>query len=275
MVVGAVMACTCLLPGVALAQGSPTDPNPGALTVTGGLDAPSVYVFRGIVQERDPKVTLFPYADLGMVLASGEGGLKSVGLNIGLWNSLQTGSSGTAGFTEHLHYEEDFYATLALGVGKGLTFGTTYTAYTSPNFVFDTVTEVSVKVSQSGRFSPYGLVGFELGKHGADGGAKKGTYLEVGVGPGFSLGSKMRLTIPVKLGASLKNYYELNGVDHRFGFLDVGALVTVPLSGASNRFGSWNVHGGVDVFTFGDTTKAFNAGDKNKIVGLVGVGLTY
>ena len=260
MVVGAVMACTWLLPGVALAQGSPTDPNPGALTVTGGLDAPSVYVFRGIVQESDPKVTLFPYADLGIALASGAGSLKSV---------------GTGGFTEHLHYEEDFYATLALGFGKGLTFGTTYTAYTSPNFVFDTVTELSVKVSQSGRFSPYGLVGFELGAHGADGGAKKGTYLEVGVGPGFSLGSKMRLTITVKLGASLKNYYELNGVDHRFGFLDVGALVTVPLSGASNRFGSWNVHGGVDVFTFGDSTKAFNAGDKNKIVGLVGVGLTY
>ena len=35
-------------------------PNPGALTFTGYLDVPSVYVFRGIVQEADPKLTLFP-----------------------------------------------------------------------------------------------------------------------------------------------------------------------------------------------------------------------
>ncbi len=57
------------LPGVARAQAS--DPNPGAVTFTGGLDFPSVYVFRGIVQESDPKLTMFPYADLGFALEVG------------------------------------------------------------------------------------------------------------------------------------------------------------------------------------------------------------
>ena len=44
----------------------PADPNTGALTFTGGLDVPTKYVFRGIVQEADSKLTLFPYGDLGI-----------------------------------------------------------------------------------------------------------------------------------------------------------------------------------------------------------------
>jgi hypothetical protein len=259
--------------GVARAQGS--DPNPGAITFTGGLDAPSVYVFRGIVQESDPKLTLWPYGDLGLALASGDGAVKSVGVNLGVWNSLMTGTSGSDGFTEHSHYEEDFYATLGLGFSKGITFGTTYTAYTSPNLMFNTVKEISFKVAQASRFNPYGLVGFEVGEFGADGGAEKGTYLELGVGPTFALTPRVTLTVPVKLGMSLNNYYELDGTDNKFGFFDIGGLVTVPLSGIPSQFGTWNIHGGVDLLTFGDTTKAFNSGDKNKVVGLIGLGVSY
>lgn len=271
MLAGAVLAVMAL-PGLAHAQAS--DPNPGAITFTGGLDAPSVYVFRGIVQETDPKITLWPYGDLGFALKSGDGAVKSIGLNLGVWNSLHTGSSGSDGITEHAHYEEDFYTTLSFGFSKGLTFGATYTAYTSPNFMFNTVKEVSVKVAQSGRLNPYGLAAFEVGENGADGGANKGTYVELGVGPAFPLG-KASLAIPVKLGLSGKDYYELNGVDHRFGYLDVGALVTLPLTVVPASFGAWNLHGGVDLLTFGDTTRAINAGEKNKVVALVGIGVTY
>ena len=39
---------------------APPDPNTGALTFTGGLDVPTKYMFRGIVQEADSKLTLFP-----------------------------------------------------------------------------------------------------------------------------------------------------------------------------------------------------------------------
>ena len=42
------------------------------------------------------------------------------------------------------------------------------------------------------------------------GGENKGTYLELGVGPTLPL-KKATLSIPVKLGMSLNNYYELNG----------------------------------------------------------------
>lgn len=253
---------------------SSASPNAGAVTFTGGIDAPSVYVFRGIVQERDPKITLAPFGDVGLRLKANSDGSKKVGLNIGVWNSLHTGSSGSDGFSAHLHYEEDFYASLSYALTARLSAVATYTAYTSPNFMFDTVKEASVKVAHSGRFSPYGIVAFELGDNGADGGVNKGTYVELGAGPSFVLG-RMTVAVPLKVGVSASDYYELNGVDHRFGYLDVGASLTLPLSGASSPFGSWNLHGGIDLLTFGDTTKAINAGEKTKVVGLVGIGVSY
>ena len=74
-------------PAPAIAQ---DDPNPGALTFTGGLDVPSIYFFRGLRQETDQKLTLWPYGDLGIAFFSGDGGLKSSGVNVGVWNSLHT-----------------------------------------------------------------------------------------------------------------------------------------------------------------------------------------
>jgi hypothetical protein len=264
--------------GVAMAQ---DDPNPGALTFTGGFDVPSIYFFRGIRQETDPGLTMWPFADLGIALASGDGGVKSVGVNFGVWNSLHTGSSGSDGPFNLLHYEEDFYATLALGFGGGFSLGTTYTAYTSPNGMFDTVNELSFKVSKAHRFAPYGTIAFELDDEGqADAGLSKGTYLELGVGPSWPIGGAgATLTIPVKLGMSLKDYYEGIDGDETFGFFDVGGLVTLPL-GTAGRFGSWNLHGGLDLLILGDRNELANVnadGDTSgsQIVGLVGIGLTY
>jgi hypothetical protein len=278
----------CSVAGRTAAQTS-ADPNPGALTFTAGFDLPTVYVFRGIVQETDPALTMWPYGDIGIALKSGDGWLKSLGVNVGLWNSLHTGSSGTGGTSGRLHYEEDFYATLALGFGGGITVAPTFTAYTSPNFSFNTVKEMSVKVSKSHRFAPYGVLAFELGDETAAnfGSAdlsvagpsnKKGIYLELGAAPSLPLGgSKVTLAVPVKLGMSLKDYYQLDGVDHSFGFFDVGGLVTVPICIIPSAFGSWNLHGSVDLLTFGDTTREYNGADKNKtrVVGLIGIGLTY
>jgi hypothetical protein len=272
---GVVVAAAAMLmavPTVARAQAA--DPNPGGITFTGGVDVPSVYVFRGILQETDPGFTMWPYGDIGFALMSGDGGVKTVGLNFGVWNSLMTGSSGSDGVSEHLHYEEDFYTTLSLGFSKSVSLGTTYTAYTSPNLMFNTVKELSFKVAQTSRFNPYGILAFELGEHGADGGENKGTYLELGVGPAFPIGTAT-LSIPVKLGMSLNNYYELNGEDNKFGFFDIGGLITLPLSGINSNFGSWNIHGGVDFLAFGDTTTFFNQDDSSKVVGLIGIGVTY
>ena len=67
------------------------------MTFTGGLDVPTKYVFRGLVQEADSKLTLFPYGDLGIAFFSGEGAIKTASVNFGVWNALLTGSSGLDG----------------------------------------------------------------------------------------------------------------------------------------------------------------------------------
>ena len=81
--------------------------------------------------------------------------------------------------------------------------------------------------------------------------------------------------IPVKVGLSLKDYYELAGVDNKFGYVDVGVLLTVPFTSIPSQFGTWNVHGGVNVIGFGDTTKAINNGDAGQVVVSGGIGLSY
>jgi hypothetical protein len=259
------------------AQTSSTDgTNGGAIRFSGGADVPSVYVFRGILQETDPRLTLWPYGDLTLALHSGDGALKSVAANLGVWNSLQTGSSGSDGPSGHLHYREDFHASLRLGLGGGTSFSIGYAALTSPNNMFNTIKEVQLKVTKVGWLDPYGFVAAELTDDGqADIGAKKGTYLELGLAPNFALGGKATLTTPAKVGLSLKDYYELAGKDQKYGYFDVGGVVTLPLSGVPLRFGRWNVHGAVDVFALGDTAKAFNQNKSSKVVGSFGVSLSY
>jgi hypothetical protein len=280
----AIAAFALLLAGPAAAQTAPAagstppaDPNPGSLTFTGNIDmlVKTPYIFRGIVQEADPKFTAWPAGDIGIALYAGKGALKTASANFGVWNSLQTGSSGLDGTSGKLHYEEDFYSALGLGFSKA-TFTTTYTAYTSPNAGFGTVHELAFKVASPTKLAPYGLLAQELGDVGADGGSNKGTYVELGIGPSWPLAKgKATIAIPVKIGLSAHNYYELNGEDHAFGFFDIGGLLTVPLSKIPASYGGWNFHVGGDVLAFGDTTKAINADKSTKGVFLFGFGVAY
>jgi hypothetical protein len=90
-------------------------------------------------------------------------------------------------------------------------------------------------VAHASRFAPYGLVAFELSGQ-ADGGSEEGTYAELGVGPSWPLGGGLAtVAIPVKVGLSLKDYYEGPTGDEKFGYVDVGALFTVPWSGVPSR----------------------------------------
>lgn len=261
----------------------PPDPNPGNITFTGSFDFLNTYMFRGIRQD-DTKLIMWPAADLGLAVYSGDSGLKSVGLNVGSWNSLHTGSAGSDGPSGKLWYEGDFYATVGLGFGGGVSLGTTYTAYTSPNNMFSTVKEIAFKLGVDdsaylGRaaLKPYALIAFEMdtepGLGQADAGDNAGKYVELGIAPGYSVPAAS-LTFPVKVGLSAGDYYELQGVDNRFGYFSVGGIVTVPLGGTTS-FGAWNVHGGVEFQALGDTTQAINGGEDTKVIGSFGIGLSY
>ena len=270
-------------PSGSTALPQPVDPNPGALSLTGGIDFLNRYMFRGI-RQHSTGIAAWPWADLGIAAYAGESGLKSVGVNVGTWNSQHTGDTGMHGPSTKLWYESDFYATLGFGFGGGVSLGTTYTAYTSPNNTFSSVKELMVKlaVDDSARLGkaaikPYAIVARELdtapGSGQADGGAKAGTYFEVGIAPGYT-GSRASVAVPVKAGFSLGNYYELAGVDHPFGFLSVAGVVTVPL-GSTTKFGGWNVHGGVELQKLGDATASFNGGERSRLIGSIGIGFSY
>jgi hypothetical protein len=265
------------------AAAEPSDPNPGALSISGGVDFLNQYMFRGI-RQHSTGVAIWPWADLGIAAYSGEGGLKSVGINVGTWNSLHTGDTGTDGPSTKLWYEGDFYATLGLGFGGGVSVATTYAAYTSPNNTFSTVKEIMFKLSVDdsahlgkAAVKPYAILAQELdtapGLGQSDGGAEAGTYLELGIAPGYTL-SKASLAVPVKVGLSLSNYYELSGTDNKFGFFSVAGIVTVPL-GSPSKFGSWNIHGGAEFQKLGETTKFFNGGDDSQVIGSIGIGFSY
>jgi hypothetical protein len=253
------------LPAPAMAQDAPP-----TVTMTAGIDVVNQYQFRGI-RQNGTGVATWPFFDLGIGAFESEGGLKSVGINVGTWNSAHSKPGGW--------YESDVYATVGLGFGGGVGLATTYTSYTSPNDSFTHVKEVALKLSVddspalgSAAMKPYALVAFELGaepgRYQADGGLKGGRYLELGVAPGISL-AKASLALPVKVGLSAGNYYELDGVDNKFGFFSVGGLVTVPVGA------HFNVHGGLEFQALGDTTKALNAGDGSQVIGSFGIGLSY
>lgn len=267
------------------------DPNPGSITMTAGLDVVNAYMFRGIKQEATDVIS-WPYLDLGVALWSAdEGALRSVGLNLGAWNSLHAGATGVAGPSGKLWYEGDFYGSLALGFAGGVSLGTTYTAYTSPNNSFSTVKEMAFKLGIDdtpllgvAAVRPYALVALEIdtapGAGQADAGSKAGRYLEVGAAPGWAV-DKLALAFPMKVGMSLGDYYELNTgtvarpvfVDNRFGFFSVAGIVTVPLGGTT-RAGTWNIHGGVEYQALGNTTKVIN-GKSSRTIGSFGFGVVY
>jgi hypothetical protein len=279
------------LPATAQTPAAPADPNPGNITVTGSYDVVNTYMFRGF-RQHSTGIALWPVADIGVALHSSDTGFRSATINVGSWNSQNTGDTGADGPTGKLWYESDFYATVNLGFGGGTSLATTYTAYTSPNNAFTTVKEIMFKVSVDdtpflgkAALKPYGLVAFEfdtsLGVGQADGGSKAGRYLELGVSPGYSF-PRASLSVPVKIGLSLANYYELNVgspqsvvfEDNKFGYFSIAGLVTVPL-GKTTNYGSWNVHGGVEIQALGDTTKAFNGGDGSRVIGSIGIGFSY
>ena len=250
------------------------------VAIAGAIDFRNVYMFRGIRQDDTGTIT-WPSAEIALRLRSADRGLTSVGVRVGTWNSLHSGLAGSDGLSGKRWYESDVYTTLALGFGDGLTVGTTFTAYRSPNDMFTTVKEVSVKAAVDrgvGRIGlkPYGLVAFELdakpGIGQLDGGFTAGKYLELGVAPRYA-SRHLAVDVPVKVGLSLDNYYELAGTDYRFGFVSVAGIATLPFA-TTTKAGSWNVHGGVEYQRLGTTTKVFNNGDASKTIASVGIGFS-
>ena len=243
--VAALIVAVCI-PAMAAAQTigpaqTAVDTNPGKVSLAATYDFTNAYMFRGLRQD-DTRVIMFPFAEARIDLHENDRGVSDLSLRIGSWNSLNTGVTGTEGPSGKLWYESRFYSAVDYTFGPGITVGGGYTAYPSPNNSFSTVKELSFRASADERtitsglaLRPHALVAFEFdtdpGVGQADGGLNAGTYLEFGIAPGINE-SGFAIAIPVKVGLSLNDYYELAGVDHTFGYLSLGAIASLPTRGA-------------------------------------------
>lgn len=273
--------------GGAAAAEDATNPNSGKVSLSLGADFPTAYYFRGILKENQDLI-FQPFADVTFTLYEGTNGLDSLSLTTGSWNSFHWGPTGAEGPNQDPTewYESDFFAGLNLGLFDNWELGTTYTAYMSPNGSFFSVEEIAVNVGYDdskllGAFalSPRILFAFEFDGQ-ADGGAQEGTYLELGIEPGFTPIESERfpvnLSFPLTLGLSLDDYYEsATGRDDTFGYFDGGIVASLPLAFIPAAYGSWEVSAGLHLLLLGDNLKTVNNGDDFEAIGIFGIGMTY
>lgn len=256
--------------------------NPFSLQLN--LDYTTAYFYRGILQE-DTGFILQPAAKLTVNLYE-KNDLKIDGL-LGVWNSFhgqKTGAQSHSDFTDYW-YEADLVAGFTLTKGKVSLTGT-YSFLTSPSDAFETVQELNFTLAYDdsdllGKWAiyPYVLFGIETGADGSDGAnTQPGTYLELGVAPGFSIDvgkAPVAISFPMSVGLSLHDYYQdAAGNDDTFGFVQVGVKASVPLP-FTERYGKWTLNAGVSAIFLGDHTAQFNGGDRKQLVGSVGLQLNF
>jgi len=185
---------------------------PRTATVTAGVELPmlSGYVFRGIVQEYDPALTVQPFVDVQVPVSD------RLTVGFGTWNSLHTGS-----LKENIgmFYEARLRASVSYRTGR-VESSVQYALYASPAGGYDVsrpggsigVSEVSVSTRVDDRGSwlpihPHALVAFETTETQADFGRAKGVYVEVGVRPTFAATwLPARVVVPMRIGLSGKDY---------------------------------------------------------------------
>jgi hypothetical protein len=290
------VAATWLLAGVAAGPADAAEepaPNTGRLSLSAGVDFPTDYYFRGIVQETEDYI-IQPYAELTIKLFESKTPLTALALTLGTWNSLHGGPTGLRGSDEsgvhdpEIWYESDFYAKLSFMLFEDLTAGVIYTAYMSPNGKFSTVEEVAFSLAYAdskllGPFAlnPSVLLAIETSGQ-ADAGRDEGVYLQLGLAPGYTFNAggtyPVALTFPLVVGLSLDDYYERVGVggdDDTYGYFSGGVGVSVPLAFIPRAFGTWQAKASVNVLHLGDNLRAANRDDDLEIVGSFGIALTY
>ncbi|HUP40936.1 MAG TPA: hypothetical protein VM115_12510 [Vicinamibacterales bacterium] len=253
------------------------------IDVAASIEVVNQYVFRGVPQNSDG-IAMWPAIDVGVTVHSGDGLLKRVRVGGGFLSSFHTGDTGSGGPTGKAWYESRVSGSVGMHFAGNVLLETGYTSFTSPNDMFTSVKEVSVKGAIEGRrmfggllLDPYALAAFELGADPGegqlDGGRRAGKYLELGIEPKYAIG-RVTLSTPVAVGLSMSDYYEIAMQDHAFGFTTIAGTVAVPLR-RSPTFGSLSVRGSVQYGVLGTTTKAFNAGDRSFFIGSLGVVVSH
>ena len=253
-----------------------------------GVSVTNQYFFRGIQQETEGLIVQ-PWIDFVFPLREGEN--ASWSLNIGTWNSLHDGPTGSGGSGMTMHYELDAYAGVGVDFAENWSSSLSYVILSSPNSAFNTVEELNFSFSfdDSGRFGkgarsfsgfqPHVLVALEVSGQ-SDGGSGEGIYLELGIEPALGLNDDgkhpVSLSFPVVAGLSVDDYYEdAMGSDDAFGFAQGGVAFSTVLNPASTQGGSWTLSGGAHVLLLGDNLKAINGGSGTEVIVSLDIGFAF
>lgn len=247
-----------------------------------GIDFTNAYYSRGLRQE-DRGVLWQPFATIGIdVIRTDDYTLTPY---IGTWHSFhdRATGSGTDDGTLDKWYEADFY--FGVNATKGAwTFGAQYGWFASPNDAFTTVEELQLSVSfddteHLGAWSmqPNITLIIETGDGTSDG-FEKGGYLQLGVTPGFDLGSRadgealVRIDVPVTVGLSAWDYYQTaDDEDELFGFASIGVKASYALP-VDDKFGAWTLYASATGALLGDMAADVN--DDEDTVGILSAGLS-
>lgn len=258
--------------------------NKGRVSLSMVSDFTTAYMFRGILQERNGFIWQ-PSAEVGFNLFDGEdSAFPSIDLGIGVWNSFQSNKTGAVSGPSNL-YETDIYPSLTMGFDNGLEFSMTYYVYTSPNGAFDTVQNFDMGLAYDdtelwgGDFStgPSITVSFETDR--TNFGDQQGSWLGLNAAPTYVAFAEekypLTLSLPLALGLSLSDYYEIDGDDDTFGFFSFGLSTSVPLAFIPADYGAWSAYAGFNLYVLGDNLEAANLGDSPFGVGTGGIRFDY
>ena len=241
---------------------------------------------RGLVVHVDG-IAIQPIAGIALALYSGSGPLDRVVFVNGVWNDLHTSqdSPDVGGWNEF-----DYFAAVSIQAFHRLEFGATYSVFTSPphNFKLEHNVELKLGFDDTGYLTqlavhPYAKVFFAVAGDspvvlGGTGGAFD---VELGVVPTRSLHAILRAPITVALPSFVTfgspGFFGDGGV---MGVLVTGPEISIPL-GFPARLGAWHVQLSATYFHLFDENLVAaarllgNSGDRNLLVGRVGIGMAF
>jgi hypothetical protein len=256
----------------------PVDPNTGALSFTGAVSFTNAYFYRGYLQE-DEGFIAQPSGQMNIALVDSEDGIDLTGY-VGLWASLHSEQTLTTGSND-IWYETDAYGGLTMTTGQW-SLGLLYTFYTYPSGAFGTIEELGLTAgfndteAWGGGFSLAPTAGIYVETSDANG--TEDTYAEIGIAPGVYSheGSGLSLSVPVKIGLSIDDYYfDNSGDDEVLGYGSIGLAAALPLSMPS-QYGSWTLSASVTYLAlFADGLETINDGDSGEFIAAIGIGFTY
>jgi hypothetical protein len=259
------------------------------LSIDGGADFTTAYVFRGYTVQDEGLISQ-PYVNLSLNIPQMQDiGGSGVGVTpfVGTWNSIHT--KGVA------WYESDILG--GVNVSRGnftLTLQYTYYSYPGGGKIADTSQEFSGLLSYDDSefwqkaapklpgfaFSPHVLVARELDRSAVLDNTGPQTYIELGMEPSIdvALSEKTTLTVsaPTLLGLTPDHYYEdSDGESAGVGYLSVAVKLALPLP-VPEKFGSWKVTAAATyLHDYADSAKAANGGHADKVIGTVGFGFSF